>query len=221
MEVLMNFIYIILLFFVTLFLCELFAILLKITGLDMEKARFQVISIITHTGFTTRESELISQHPIRRKMISYLMLLSYVSQATFFTLLFSAIKENDLLYLLLLVGSIFLLLLIILKTSNIILKFEPILTKFISKKWMKTLSSKSLENILYINDEYEVIELIVNTSNPLCNIYLRDLTIDYIKILLIDKGHEIIPTPNGSDFIEQGDRIVVYGKCGSLNKLSN
>ena len=48
-------------------LVEILAIVFRITGLDSQKARFQVISILTHTGFTTRESELIAQHPLRRK----------------------------------------------------------------------------------------------------------------------------------------------------------
>ena len=38
---------------------ELFAMLFRFTGLPDEKARFQVISLLTGTGFTTRESEMI------------------------------------------------------------------------------------------------------------------------------------------------------------------
>ena len=35
---------------------ELFTILFRLTGLPDEKARFQVISLLTGSGFTTRES---------------------------------------------------------------------------------------------------------------------------------------------------------------------
>ncbi|MBT3319023.1 MAG: hypothetical protein HN948_07025 [Clostridia bacterium] len=54
-------------------LVEVLAIVFRITGLNSQKARFQVISILTHTGFTTRESELIAQHPLRRKLASALI----------------------------------------------------------------------------------------------------------------------------------------------------
>ena len=38
---------------------ELFTFFFRFTGLPVEKARFQVISLLTGTGFTTRESEII------------------------------------------------------------------------------------------------------------------------------------------------------------------
>ena len=38
---------------------ELFTLLFRFTGLPDEKARFQVISLLTGCGFTTRESELL------------------------------------------------------------------------------------------------------------------------------------------------------------------
>ena len=41
---------------------EVAAIGLKLTGMDMERARFQALSSLG-TGFTTRESECIAQKP--------------------------------------------------------------------------------------------------------------------------------------------------------------
>ena len=38
---------------------ELFTILFRMTGLPDERARFQVISLLTGCGFTTKESEMI------------------------------------------------------------------------------------------------------------------------------------------------------------------
>ncbi len=38
---------------------ELFTLLFRFTGLPDERARFQVISLLTGCGFTTRESEMI------------------------------------------------------------------------------------------------------------------------------------------------------------------
>ena len=67
-------------------LIDVLSILLKMTGLDLEKSRFQVISMLTHTGFTTSESELIAQHPLRRRIASALMVLSYVTQVTLISL---------------------------------------------------------------------------------------------------------------------------------------
>ena len=73
------------LMFGTIFLIvvNICSILLRLTGMPIKKARFQVVSLLTSTGFTTRESEMIVQHPVRRKIASWLMVVSYVSTATF------------------------------------------------------------------------------------------------------------------------------------------
>lgn len=215
----MTFIYLLIIFLILLLLSEIIAILLKLTGLDMEKARFQVISIITHTGFTTRESELIAQHPKRRRIVSYLMLLSYVVQATFFSILISAIKDKGFFNITLISFFIILIIVLIFKASSLLLKFEPFLYNLISKTQKKSLNTKSIENILYISEEYEVIEFVVISKNQLCNIHLRDFSLDFIKVLLIDKGHTIIPIPKGNDLVEEGDRVIVYGRVDKLKEL--
>ena len=47
---------------------ELFGIFFRFTGLPDEKARFQVISLLTGCGFTTRESEMILSNRPRRRL---------------------------------------------------------------------------------------------------------------------------------------------------------
>lgn len=215
----MTFIYLLIIFLILLLLSEIIAILLKFTGLDMDKARFQVISIITHTGFTTRESELIAQHPRRRRIVSYLMLFSYVVQATFFSILISAIKDKGFFNIILISFSIILIIVLIFKASSILVKFEPFLYNLLSKTQKKSLNTKSIENVLYISDEYEVVEFVVIAENQFCNTHLKDLSLDFIKVLLIDKGHTIIPIPKGNDLVEEGDRVIVYGRVDKLKEL--
>lgn len=45
------------------------------TGLARESARFQARSAFTGVGFTTIESENVVQHPVRRRIVLFLMLL--------------------------------------------------------------------------------------------------------------------------------------------------
>ncbi len=47
--------------------------LFMLTGLPERKARFQVISILTNTGFTTGESEVITSSRRRRRLASRMM----------------------------------------------------------------------------------------------------------------------------------------------------
>ena len=49
------------------------AVALRLTGLPEEPARFQARSAFTGTGFMTSESEAIVNHPVRRRIVSFLM----------------------------------------------------------------------------------------------------------------------------------------------------
>lgn len=61
---------------------ELFAMLFRFMGLPDEKARFQVISLLTGCGFTTHESELLLSSKSRRRLARITMLFGYVFNIT-------------------------------------------------------------------------------------------------------------------------------------------
>ena len=76
---LLLFSFIILLYWV---IAELFSFFFRLTGLPAERARFQVISLLTGTGFTTRESEVVLTTRIRRRLARATMLFGYVFNIT-------------------------------------------------------------------------------------------------------------------------------------------
>ena len=76
---LLLFSFIILLYWV---ITELFTFFFRLTGLPAEKARFQVISLLTGTGFTTQESEIILSSRRRRQLARITMLFGYVFNIT-------------------------------------------------------------------------------------------------------------------------------------------
>ena len=79
-------------------IAELFTILFRFTGLPDEKARFQVISLLTGCGFTTRESEMILSSKARRRLARITMLFGYVFNITIVTAfinIFFSLKENQ------------------------------------------------------------------------------------------------------------------------------
>jgi hypothetical protein len=51
------------------------AVAMRLTGLPENVARFQCISALTGTGFTTRESEMIVNYPYRRRILIVLIIL--------------------------------------------------------------------------------------------------------------------------------------------------
>ena len=71
-------------------LSELFATLFRFTGLSDEKARFQLISLLTGCGFTTQENELLLTNRSRRRLARITMLFGYVFNITIISLLINA-----------------------------------------------------------------------------------------------------------------------------------
>ena len=53
------------------------AIALQLTGLEWSLAKFQSLSCFTSTGFTTKEAELITGDPRRRRIASVLIVLGH------------------------------------------------------------------------------------------------------------------------------------------------
>lgn len=67
------------------------AVAMRLTGLPEPVARFQCLSALTGTGFTTHESEMIVNYPVRRRILMALMIignLGLVSLAATFIVAF-------------------------------------------------------------------------------------------------------------------------------------
>ena len=58
------------------------AMALRLTGLPEDVARFQARSAFTGAGFTTSESETVVNHPLRRRIMSMLMLIGNLGLVT-------------------------------------------------------------------------------------------------------------------------------------------
>ena len=78
----MNVLLFIMALVVSFIIVRIGAIAFELTGLDWPMATFQSLSYFSGTGFTTRESELITGHPQRRKIASVLMILGNAGLVT-------------------------------------------------------------------------------------------------------------------------------------------
>ena len=74
------------LFAVTVFvywvITELFTLLFRLTGLPDERARFQITSMLTGCGYTTKESEMFLSNRSRRRLARVTMLFGYAFNIT-------------------------------------------------------------------------------------------------------------------------------------------
>ena len=85
-------------FLIYLIAMELYTTLFRMTGLTKEKAKFQVISMITTAGFTTSESEIITSSRIRRRIASAAMITGTLFSVVIISLiinLFTKLQNTD------------------------------------------------------------------------------------------------------------------------------
>ena len=74
---------------------EVFTVLFMMTGMTERKARFQVISMLTSTGFTTSESEVIVSSRRRRRLATITMLFGYIFTVSIVSMMVNAIATFE------------------------------------------------------------------------------------------------------------------------------
>ncbi|MBR2000686.1 MAG: potassium transporter TrkA, partial [Firmicutes bacterium] len=63
-------------------IADIITIFFRLAGMTEEKARFQVISLLTNSGFTTQESEAVVNSKIRRRLATATMIFGYAFTVT-------------------------------------------------------------------------------------------------------------------------------------------
>ena len=218
----MSVVIVFIVFVVLWLMIEIFSVVLKMTGLDLTKARFQIISIITHTGFTTRESELIAQHRTRRKIASSLMLVSYISQVMLISLFVNILSQNrsQLIYIGILLVVIMILVILFTRSKLVNTRFNHFVEKLLSRS-ITNQANMSIDKILQVSEGFGVYEIVLEESNKLCGNSLgsSQLTKLQINVLKVDRGSEIYDFPDAQFVLKQGDRLVLYGKTESITNV--
>lgn len=197
-----------------LLIVEFFCIMLRLTGLTKDKAKFQVISLLTASGFTTKESELITQHPKRRTIAQYLMVLGYAGLATFISFLATLLKNSISIYDLLKIVIFFIALIFFMKSKFLMITLDNLIEKLIIKSRLYHPSVKNIYYLLNQNHGYGIYQILIEKDFVFLGKTLKDSNFksNYIQVLNVDKGNEFIPFPSSDYIIEKGDNLIVYGK---------
>ncbi|MHC4721808.1 MAG: TrkA C-terminal domain-containing protein, partial [Planctomycetota bacterium] len=74
------------------------AIAFQLSGLEWSLAKFQALSCFSGTGFTTREAELITGHPQRRRIATVLIVLGNAGLVTMIATVASALNPQQTLW---------------------------------------------------------------------------------------------------------------------------
>jgi len=189
------------------------AVALELTGMEAEKARFQALSAFTNTGFTTREAEEITSIPLRRQIVTVLIVLGYAGTVTVIASFATSLFQRELASLAE-TAIIFAVLYIVYR----ILAWRGV-TKRVTDAFRAALirrygiQAHSLEEMLNVGEGFGVVRARVADDSPLIGRPLAELALKSrkVQILSIIRGRETISIPQGNDVLLGGDAIVCYG----------
>ena len=197
---------------------ELFAMLFRFTGLPDEKAQFQVISLLTGCGFTTRESELLLTTRSRRRLARITMLFGYVFNITIMSMLinvFLSLKVTEF-------KNLFSFLIPILAASVIIIfmrvpklrAFGDRLIERVAGKITNRGTANSVLLIDYLGEDSIAQITLVNVPAAFAGKRLSDTGLKQehnILVMLVEVPGQKAEPAKASTIFHAGDKLTVFG----------
>ncbi len=201
---------------VALLVNRIASVALTFTGLSREMARFQARSAFSTVGFTTTESESVVNHPVRRRIISVLMLMGNVGYIGIISTIVSSFSNSS-------------------SDMNLAQRFVILIGMLIllwaigTSKWVDTKLSRSIgwalkrwthlevhdfQNLLHLSEGYIVTELKMTSADWVVGHRLDELRLADVGVIVlgIHRGDgEFVGSPVGSTYVRANDCMVIYG----------
>jgi hypothetical protein len=194
------------------------------TGLTKASAKFQARSAFSGAGFTTSESEMVVNHPVRRKIVMLLILLGNAGLVTAVSsLILTFVRQGD---------SASLHIRIVLLVGGLV-----VLWAFASSKWVDRRLSRVIErllkrytdlnvtdyaSLLHLTGEYRLAELKITRNDWLDGKTLGDarLRAEGINVLGVERPDgTYIGNLTAETSIHEGDTLVLYGSIADIKEL--
>jgi hypothetical protein len=233
----MNLILFIFIIVVSFTVVRIGAVAFELTGLEWSLAKFQALSCFTGTGFTTKESELITANPQRRRIASVLIVLGHAGLVTLIATFVNSLRADvamskitipilhsvipsslrPWINLLIIAFAVY-------TTYKIFgnTKFATKLTNALRSHIVKREIVKrvSFEELVIATGGYGVSSIEVCKDSPVLDKAIVDsgLRSHDITILVIERDSDVIPNPPANTIIRLRDRLICFGR---LDKIRN
>jgi hypothetical protein len=208
---------------ISLLVTRLATIALTMTGMTEEAARFQARSAFTGVGYTTQEAEEMVNHPVRRRIIMWLMILrstGFIALLASMVLSFSGASGA---------GSLVRLAVLIIACSVLYLLARSkwanegisAVMKYGLQRWT-SLDVRDYVSMLKLTDSYEVRETTLCEGHWLAGKHISDSELPEQGVLVLGVYHEdgsYEGVPESDSELHEGDRLVIYGSGDALSRL--
>ncbi len=199
---------------------------LTLTGLPRQSARFQARSALTGAGFTTNESERVVAHPVRRRIILWLMLIGntgLVLVASLMVVLFAGDGDAPMLsqwQQIALLAAGLVLLLLIAKSQRVERVMAAVIERVLRR--YTDVDRRDYAGLLRLSGDYQVVELEVKADDWLAGRSLAQLALsrEGVLVLGIVRGSgKYVGAPRAETEVAAGDTLLLYGRDEVLSDL--
>ncbi len=210
---------------VSVLITRVATVALTLTGLSRETARFQARSALSGAGFTTSESEQIVNHPVRRRIIMWLMLTGSAGIVTVVATAAVSFADIDSRFELgqsavtLIVG-----LGLLLWASNskaVDRALQPVIHRLLRR--YTDIDTRDYARLLHVAGEYAVMELVVEQTDWMCDRDLAELRLsdEGVLVLGIQRAADgtYVGAPKGWTKVHADDVLILYGDDQRLAEL--
>ena len=209
---------------VSLLVSRIATVALVVTGMTRPGARFQARSALTGVGFTTSESELVVNHPVRRRIVMTLMLVGNLGLATAVAGILGGFVRADTsegtFRAAILVGGLGVV--YALSRSDAV---DRRLSRAIGRALNRytDLDVRDYERLLQLSGGYSIKEMPVTADSWIADRTLGDLRLRDEGILVLGvtrRSGEYVGVPNRGTRLNFGDAVIVYGHDEAIHAVS-
>lgn len=201
------------------------SVALELTGLPPEIASFQAQSAFSGVGFTTKESEAIVSHSVRRRIIRTLILFGSAGVTTSMAALVLAFvnqtKHGTFIKIeVLLIGLI---LIYLFARSRYLYKLMKILIRRVLRRYT-TLRIYDYEQLFGLGEGYAISKILVKKNSFMNEKPIKELKKELEGILVLGiyrrtgRRTNLIGAPHGDIIIKTGDELICYSKEETINE---
>jgi TrkA-C domain len=197
-------------------------IALTLTGMSPEEARFQARAAMSGVGLTTRSPEDIVAHPVRRRIVMWLMVVGSAGLVTAVASLIFSFRGGSadarLVRAAVLVGALLLLWLLL---------RVPIIDRGLSRAMAEVLARRGYgtsdwATLLKLSGDYAVAELQVGGDERLTERSLRQLQLRERGVVVMGirrRGGAYVGAPGPDTVVHPLDMLIVYGEQARIRSL--
>jgi len=232
----MNLVLFLLTIIVSFIIVRIGAIAFELTGLEWSLAKFQSLSCFSGTGFTTKEAELVTGHPQRRRVAAVLMVLGNAGFVTLIATFANTIRPQvtdgkwgsffslevppgllpwiNLLFLVV-VGCV---IYRILSHTQVLQAITNVLRNRVMKS--DVAQAVTFEELMVATGGYGVAAVTVDAQSELANKILRKsgLREKDITVLAFERNGITTANPSADSRILPNDRLICFGKTDMIRR---